>query len=263
MNIMDIKKNLFKTVISDYEFGRPQYPEKLYEEIRRFSGICPSSEILEVGAGTGQATDLFVAHGHKLDIIEVSEEQVAYLKSKYSSYSRATIFKNYFEEYTAEKKYDLIYSATAFHWIKCENGYPKAWRMLRPGGTIAVFWNVFFDMYHSGGIFDELNELKKIYMPNEGSGLTLDEIKEKRIRQITVGGFFDLPEYHEYRTNKHYDADRFLAYLKTYSGTLMLNESTRHKYLKAVSDCLARHGGNIEIPEIVSLYLVKKKGERP
>ena len=36
MNIMDIKKNLFKNVISDYEFGRPKYPEELYEEIQRF-----------------------------------------------------------------------------------------------------------------------------------------------------------------------------------------------------------------------------------
>lgn len=261
MNIMDVKKNLFKTVISDYEFGRPQYSEELYEKIRRFSGIGPTSEILEVGAGTGQATDLFVSHGHKLDVLEISEEQVAYLRKKYQNYPDITITKDYFEEYTTDKKYDLIYSATAFHWIKCEDGYPKAWRMLRVGGTMAVFWDIFLDMYLSGGIFDELNAIKKIYMPQESVGLTVDEIKQKRIKQITVGGFFALPEYYEFKMLKRYDVQKFLAYLKTYSGTLMLDENMRTQYLKEVSNCLARHGGSIEVPEITSLYLVKKEGE--
>lgn len=261
MNIMDVKKNLFKNVISDYEFGRPKYPEELYEEIRRFSGIGPTSEILEVGAGTGQATDLFASHGHKVDLLEISDEQVAYLKEKYKNCPNIAIYKDYFEEFTTKKEYDLIYSATAFHWIKCENGYPKAWRMLRTGGTMAVFWNIFLDMDHSGGVFDELKALKKNYMPQERDGLTLAEIKEKRINQITVGDFFDLPEYHEYRTQERYDVQRFLAYLKTYSGTLMLDDSTRSQYLQAVSDCLGHHGGSIEVPEIVSLYLMRKEGE--
>ena len=262
MNVMDIKKNLFQTVISDYEFGRPKYPEELYEKIQHFSGISPTSEILEVGAGTGQATDLFLSHGHKLDMLEVSDEQVDYLRRKYKDHPNGTIFKNYFEDYVADKEYDLIYSATAFHWIKCEDGYPKAWKMLRMGGTMAVFWNVFFDMYHTGGIFDELNEIKKAYMPTETLGLTLDEIKEKRIKQITVEGFFVEPEYYEFHKSERYDVQRFLAYLKTDSGTLMLDDVTRSKYLDAVSTCLERHGGSLEVPEIVSLYLVKKEGDQ-
>lgn len=159
------------------------------------------------------------------------------------------------------KKYDLIYSATAFHWIKCENGYPKAWQMLRKGGTMAVFWNVFFDMYHCGGIFDELNEIKKVYLPEETLGLSIEEIKEKRIKQITVGGFFGMPEYAEFRRTELYETKRFLAYLKTYSAVLMLDNETRDKLLEEVSDCISRHGGKIKVPEIVSLYLVKKEEE--
>lgn len=258
MNPMDVKKNLFRTVISEYEYGRPKYPVGVYEEIQRFSDIDSTSEILEVGAGTGQATDLFVSHGHKLDLLEVSEEQVAFLRQKYTNYPNVKISRNYFEDYVAEKKYDLIYSATAFHWIKCENGYPKAWSMLRTGGTLAVFWNVFFDMYHCGGIFDELNHIRKIYMPEESLGLSLEEIKAKRVRQITVGGFFGSPQYFEFRQTECYDKHRFLAYLKTDSRTLMLDDVTREQYLSAVSDCLDRSGGSIEVPEIVSLYLVKK-----
>ena len=62
MNIMDIKKNLFQNVIDDYEYGRPQYPDELYAAVSQFSGISPASEILEGGAGTGQASGLFAAY---------------------------------------------------------------------------------------------------------------------------------------------------------------------------------------------------------
>ena len=99
MNVMDVKKNLFRTVISEYEFGRPCYPEGVYEAIRRFSNIDENSRILEVGAGTGQATDLFVSHGHRLDVLEVSDEQADYLRHKYSKYAGVNVFKYYFEDY--------------------------------------------------------------------------------------------------------------------------------------------------------------------
>lgn len=258
MNVMDIKKNLFKTVIAEYEFGRPRYPEGVYEAIRSFSGIDTSSKLLEVGAGTGQATDMFVSHGHKLDVLEVSDEQASYLQNKYADHAGVSVFRDYFEDYTADKEYDLIYSATAFHWIKCENGYPKAWNMLRKGGAMAVFWDVFFDEYHSGGIFDELNELLLKYMPDETIGLPLEKIKEKRIQQITVGDYFGQPEYVQFNSQTLYDTKKFLAYQKTNSSVLMLDEDTRSRYLAEVADCINRHGGSIEVPNTVCLYLVKK-----
>lgn len=258
MNIMDIKKNLFQNVINDYEYGRPQYPEELYAAVNRFSGIGPASEILEVGAGTGQATGLFALHGHRLDLLEVSDQQVTFLQGKYGLQDNIKVTKSYFEDYEPDKQYDLIYSATAFHWIKCENGYPKAWRMLREGGTMAVFWNVFFDLYHSGGIFDGLNELRKAYMPNESLGDDLETIKDKRIRQITVGGYFEMPEYIEFHWTDRYDAKRFTAWANTYSRVLVLGDKQRMEYLNAVEHYILEQGGVVDVPQTVSLYMVKK-----
>ena len=258
MNIMDIKKNLFQNVIEDYDYGRPQYPEELYTAVSRFSGIASASEILEVGAGTGQATDLFAAHGHHLDLLEVSEQQVAFLQGKYGEQDDIKVIKSYFDDYEPDKQYDLIYSATAFHWIKCENGYPKAWRMLRESGTMAVFWNVFFDLYHSGGIFDGLNELRKTYMPNESLGDDLETIKEKRIRQITVGGYFDTPEYIEFHWTDQYDAKRFAALMGTESKALALSAQQRTAYLQNIERYILEQGGVVDVPQTVSLYLMKK-----
>ena len=53
-------KNTFSKVITDYDLARPTYPETVYQQIMQFSDMKENAIILEVGAGTGQATDMFV-----------------------------------------------------------------------------------------------------------------------------------------------------------------------------------------------------------
>lgn len=255
--IMDIEKNLFQYVVEDYDYSRPGYPLELYETIRHFSGINCDSRILEVGAGTGQATELFAAHGHKLDLLEIGDDQVALLRKKYLDRGNIEVYKGYFEDFERDEQYDLIYSATAFHWIKCENGYPKAWNMLQKGGTMAVFWNMFWSLEHKGGIFDGLNDIIEKYHAALQTD-SLEAIKEKRFSQITVGGYFDYPDYSEFRWIERYDAKRYTALMNTHPRILMLSDIDRMNCLREIKNYVVTHGGIVEIPELVCLYLVKK-----
>lgn len=163
----DFLKNTFSNVIKDYDTARPGYPKELYDTVMKFAELGTEAEVLEVGAGTGQATDLFLQGDFRFDLLEVSEEQVLFLKQKYRDNTKVTVKADYFEQYETEKKYDLIYSATAFHWVDSWIGYPKAWEMLNMGGTLAVFWHMSSVTYYEGGIFDGLNALKKKFLPQE------------------------------------------------------------------------------------------------
>ena len=40
---------------------------------------------------------------------------------------------------------DLVVAATSFHWVEPEIGVPKALSVLRPGGSVAIWWNLFYD----------------------------------------------------------------------------------------------------------------------
>ena len=255
-------RNTFSEVINDYEYARPKYPQELYERIQDFSGIDSSCNILEVGAGTGQATDLFLQnYKYNIDLLEVNQKQTDFLRSKYSNKENIKVTCSYFEDYTSDKSYDLIYSATAFHWIDCEVGYPKAWRMLRAGGTMAVFWQMSSVLYYDFGIFRGLNEIRKRYLPNETLGFDKDGVKltkEKRIRQIQSGGCFGVPECYEFRWTDVYDADRYAALVNTYSSTQLLQQSTRNDYLNEIRECIITAGGVVEVPQLVMLYIVKK-----
>lgn len=258
----DLLKNTFSNVINDYEYARPKYPRSLYDKICTFSGIDDKSCILEVGAGTGQATDLFLqSEDYSIDLLEVSEEQADFLRVKYIRNGKVNVICSYFEECNEDKKYDMIYSATAFHWIDSEVGYPKAYRMLKEGGTIAVFWQMSSVTFYDFGIFKGLNEIKKKYLPYETLGFDEDgiqKVKERRISQIQSGRCFGEPECYEYRWVDTYDTDRYVTLINTYSSTQLLEENVRNAYLDEIRRHIDNNGKVVEIPQLVMLYLVKK-----
>ena len=64
-----------------------------------------------------------------------------------------------------ENNYDIIYSASAFHWIPPEIGLPKVYRLLKAGGVFAWFSGLF--AYSQKNMYDEIqkvySEYKKVF----------------------------------------------------------------------------------------------------
>ena len=253
-------KDTFNNVVTMYDAARPTYPKQLLEDVMSFAGKTAFDRALEVGAGTGQATDLFITSVKHLDIVEVGDKQVEYLKEKYRDQDTCT-YKAYFEKFEMDCKYDLIFSATAFHWVDENIGYSKAWNMLKKGGTLAVFWHMSSVTLHNTGIFVGLDNIKKKYLPNASLGFDEDGIegvKQRRIAQIQSGGCFGMPEIKEYRWVDEYDADRYSLLLESYSSTQTLDEKARMMYLEEVKKYINENGGIVEMPQHVMLYMVKK-----
>lgn len=253
-------KDTFNNVISMYDAARPIYPAELLNDVKEFAGKTSFNEGLEIGAGTGQATDLFIKVINNLDIVEVGDNQVKYLAEKYK-FENVNTYKAYYENFRSNKKYDLIFSATAFHWVDENIGYPKAWDMLSNGGVLAVFWHMSSVTLHDTGIFVGLNEIKKKYLPNEPLGFNkegIEGVKQKRISQIQSGNCFGIPVVKEYRWIDTYDAERYSLLLESYSSTQTLNDDCRKAYLSEVRDYINKKGGMVEMPQHVMLYLVEK-----
>ncbi len=111
-------KNVFREIIADYEIARPGYPVELFNDIVDYSMIKNDAKILEIGSGPGQATEYFVKNRYNITGLEIAEKQVQYLLEKYSEYHNFNSICSSFEEYNCLKEtYNLIFSATAFHWI--------------------------------------------------------------------------------------------------------------------------------------------------
>lgn len=57
------RKSTFNEIAREYDRYRPRYPEQLFTDILELTDIKPSDSILEIGCGTGQATNGFVDLG--------------------------------------------------------------------------------------------------------------------------------------------------------------------------------------------------------
>lgn len=253
-------KDTFQNVVNVYDKARPGYPMELLDDVQHFANVKSFKRGLEVGAGTGQATDLFLDKIEKLDIVEVGEKQVDFLNNKYGD-KNVSVYQSYFEDFLTAEKYDLIYSATAFHWVDAVVGYPKAWDMLTSEGIMAVFWHMSSVTYLGDGLFAGLDEIKRRYLPEKTMGFDdegIEAIRQKRIAQIQSGGYFSSPVMKEYRWSDRYDADRYASLVESYSSTQTLSEAKKVKYLCEVKRYINDNGGFVDLPQHVMLYLVRK-----
>lgn len=124
----------FDLVSSAYDFSRPAYPACV------FHGIKPGLT-LEIGSGSGQATASLLQISKHIDCIEPGINFCRLLKKKFASNSRVTICNRKFEEFTPDVKYDLVFSASALHWVEKRVAYPKIHECLRSGGRLIAVWN--------------------------------------------------------------------------------------------------------------------------
>src|SRR5512135_2313694 len=131
-------RSVFNEDAAAYDAIRPDYSPQLIEDVISFSQIPASGRIVEVGCGTGQATLPFAQRGYPLLCVDIGEEMLKVARQKLKAFPQVAFWRGAFEDWPLEAgTFDLIISATAFHWVVREVGFPKAAAALKPGGTLA------------------------------------------------------------------------------------------------------------------------------
>lgn len=159
------KRFSFNEDVKNYDKFRPTYCEELFQNIINYSQLDKSKHVLEIGIGTGQATKPILNTGCYLTAIELGDNLAEYSEKKFARFRNFTVENISFEDYAhISNSINLIYSATAFHWIEEEVGYPKVYDMLRSGGTLALFWNR--PSSGKGNVYENIQSVYRKYMPN-------------------------------------------------------------------------------------------------
>ena len=121
----------FDKVPELYAKIRPSYPTELYESIFDYLNVDDNSKLIEIGIGGGQATPPFLNSGCELTAIEYGENLSELCREKFKDYPKFKVITGKFEDVSIpENTYDLIYSASAFHWVPEELGYTKVYNSL-------------------------------------------------------------------------------------------------------------------------------------
>lgn len=132
------RRTLFDGVAELYQASRRGYPPGIVEFVTETGGLNPGSAVLEVGCGTGQLTGQLAAKGFAVTAIDIGASMVAAARRRLGS-SRISFDAVSFEDLQApEGSFDLIISATAFHWIDPDVKFTKSARLLKEGGWLAL-----------------------------------------------------------------------------------------------------------------------------
>ncbi len=132
------RRALFDGVADRYRAFRRGYPPESVRFIMDTARLGPGSMVLEVGCGTGQFTGQLAAHGLAVTAIDIGAGMITAARRSLSG-SPVWFQVVSFEDLDApEESFDLIISATAFHWVDPDVKFAKSARLLKPGGWLAL-----------------------------------------------------------------------------------------------------------------------------
>ena len=249
---------LFDEAAHDYDEVRPGYPEALIKDILRISTLPKDGKILEIGCGTGQATLPFAKRGYAMICLDVGEKMVALAREKLEPYPAVCVEKTAFEDWQPESKFNLVISATAFHWVSPEVGYPKAASVLEPGGHFARFSNLhpkpYTGFHHTvQPIYDA------VFGPEADKGASTEESIEATASYINSTGLFEPVEVKTYAWEKRYTTAQYLKLLNTYSNHRALEPKTREELLEKIAKHIEEaYEGVVTRPYLSVLFIAKR-----
>lgn len=253
----------FDTVASTYAKLRPGYVEDLYRKIFDYIPLDETSHVIEVGIGGGQATEPILKTGCKVTAVEYGENFSQLCREKFQEYPNFSVVTGKFENVDIQDNfYDLVYSASAFHWVPEETGYSKVFSMLKPGGAFARFSNHPFR--EEGLLSDEIDQIYeryyyKFYSGQQERPKEYNEEMAKTIADIAGKyGFTDICYSLFYRT-RTFSAEEYVTLLGTYSDHIAIDDEIRIEFFSKIKEAINKHGGTFTLRDTIDLALARKR----
>lgn len=232
-----LRAESFGAVAEHYDRYRPTYPDALIDDL---VALGPR-DVLDIGCGTGKAAVPLAARGLHVLGVE-ADARMAAVARRHGIEVEVGDFETW---NAADRSFDLIVCAQAWHWIDPALGVPKAAGVLRSGGTIALFWN-----------YDDLGTVAQT---------ALDAAYEKHAPELlgsVVGGrnkqsdrehaapfrastLFKNVRTGLYRWEGSFVADEWVGMVRTHSDHLLLPPARLDALAASVHDAICGLGGSL------------------
>ena len=223
-------KTTFNIAPTLYEEVRPGYPAELIQDVIDLSGLEDHSRVLEIGCGTGKATRPFAERGCELVCLDIGADLIAVAKERLEGFPNVSFVERAFEEWESDEKFDLVISATAFHWVDPKVRYLKVSEVLKSKGFLAVFSNQ--HVRKDEGFFAESQSLyDKYYAP-------LTTNRPTHATNFPGVEAFHTPIQRTYPWTQTYSSEQYIKLLSTYSGHIALPDEDRHRLFEGIANLI-------------------------
>lgn len=169
--------------VESYRRHRPRYPAEIVDLLRRECGLSRDAAVVDVAAGTGLLTDIFLAAGFSVTAIEPNPEMRAACSELERDYPKLRCIGGTAENTgLPDHSADLITVAQALHWFHLDRARAEFARILKPGGCCAVIYN----HRHLGG--DALHDAYEQFLLK--FGIDYESVKEQHADRKQLASFF-------------------------------------------------------------------------
>nr|WP_168510012.1 class I SAM-dependent methyltransferase [Streptomyces sp. S1D4-11]QIY97494.1 class I SAM-dependent methyltransferase [Streptomyces sp. S1D4-11] len=246
----------FNTAAAQYAANRPSYPPALFTTLEEMAARpLKGAKVIDVGAGTGIATTLLHARGADVIAVEPGEGMAAEFRRAHPDIPLVRGTGDALPLATASA--DFLTYAQSWHWTNPAHSLPEAFRVLRPGGALALWWNTAaldvpwiaaqaqrIDQYFEGAHPTEEGTATKAEQgaaPKTEEGTAPKTKKDTESSQRTAGflterAFKGAPEppphtHRVVRWSRHVPVDTHLANIGSHSAFLILGKEATDAFL--------------------------------
>lgn len=251
---MDFRK-IFDSSVPPEEFDkwRTRYCDECFADVIKYVELGADKTALEIGPGTGQATEPILKTGCSYLAIELGENFTETMKNRFGSYDNFQIVNADFETYDFGKsQFDLVYSAATIQWIPEEIGFPKVYDILKSGGTLAMMMTRTDYKSPNEALYSKIQEVYDKYFHPE----TVYTCKLAYSNVVNYG-FVDF-ECRHYHKTREYSADEFISWTIMQASQLTLLEPYKLKFIEGIREAILNFGDRITLLDDIILYLARK-----
>jgi SAM-dependent methyltransferase len=232
-----------------YDAARPGYHPGVLDELRAH---VTGTHVLEVGAGSGKATELLARGGYTVTAVEPGAQLCAILRAK--ALPDLQVVQARFEDFRAHD-FDLVLAAQSWHWMPLD----RFARAAAAAPALAILRN------EKAAIDPQLRaELDLAYAHHHPSKLRpTDEVAAARAEYtqlILDSGLYGPPYIAELPWTERYPTARYLELLATYSDHAVLPAATREALFSEIAAAIDRRGGTIEVPYVTLVFIAHRLG---
>jgi SAM-dependent methyltransferase len=243
-------KDHFSQQAAVYAKFRPRYPQKLFDYL---GSIAPTRQLAwDCGTGNGQAALGLASVFDRVIATDASEKQIANAQSHATIDYRVAPAEN---SSIGSRTIDLILVAQALHWFDLDRFYAEARRVLKPDGILAASA---YNLLHIDKAIDQVvnryyHEVVGPFWPPERR--LVEEFADLSFpfREI------DAPKF---KMTAHWNLDRLLGYLRTWSSTQRFIAAKGGDPLDQISDDLRTAWGAPEQTRTVTWPLTMRIGRK-
>jgi SAM-dependent methyltransferase len=243
-----------------YERARPRYPEVLFDRLMVESGVSAGMRALEIGPGTGQATEPLARRGLQICAIELGPNLAAETRCRLAPYPDVEVIAGNFEELPLPAAtFDLVYAATALHWISEPLRFSKPHPLLKLGGHLGLIHTEPVSDGEGDRFARASQPIYKRFSDEPDAPDYVPPNLNEIVPTILNPTLFVPVCFAVFPVQIEYTSAHYVDLLRTFSPTIAMPLERRERFLSAIADLIDREFHRTIIRRVAFTLLVARR----